>query len=48
MIMIEGTTKELYDAPQVHHSPLAKSPSLLISFSIEGKLEDIAEDDSEW
>ena len=48
MIMIEGTTKELYDALQVHHSPLAKSPSLLISFSIEGKLEDIAEEDSEW
>ena len=48
MIMLEEKTKELYDAPQVHHSPLAKSPSLLISFSIEGKLEDIAEDDSEW
>lgn len=48
MIMLEEKTKELYDAPQIYHSPLAKSPSLLISFSIEGKLEDITEDDSEW
>ena len=46
--MIEEKTKELYEAPQALLMSLAKSQSLLVSFSIGGDFEDIGEDDNEW
>ena len=46
--MNKEKTKELYVAPRITCESLDHGQSILISFSLEGSIEDIAEDDTEW
>lgn len=46
--MNKEKTKELYVAPRITCESLDQEQSILISFSLEGSIEDITEDDTEW
>ena len=40
--------KELYEAPRIELIPQTTVPSILVTFSLEGDIEDITEDSNEW
>ncbi len=46
--MNKEKTKELYVAPRIACESLGQGQSILITFSLEGSIEDITEDDTEW
>lgn len=46
--MNKEKTKEVYVAPRITCESLGQGQSILITFSLEGSIEDIAEDNTEW
>ena len=46
--MNKEKTKEVYVAPRIICESLGQGQSILITFSLEGSIEDITEDDTEW